>query len=224
MTRSYAEYFQNAFMDKDAGYNNMGYIKSHCDTFGFCSSGTNYSLANSNVIGRVRNCLVKAINDQILLLKHILLVLETDLIKAADHYTDGISTVIGQMAEWVVNQMHRLIMAHKEKLATKARKFKYPQIFWIAAVHHVSLDSDENFYRKKVNLCLYKVAAMYQEVNVLMLHTWDAQDRALISDGWFTAKGYKAYWESIDAAFQKFEKDQLNQLHHSKKTTPPVRS
>ena len=54
MTKSYAEYFQNAFSDKDMDFNNAGYLKSHYEISGFCDSLGLDSMINSNVIGRIQ--------------------------------------------------------------------------------------------------------------------------------------------------------------------------
>ena len=126
--------------------------------------------------------MVEAINAQALLPKYIIVILEADLIKVANHHSDGISQMLSQWVDWVANEYHRIIVSHKEKLPTKSRKFKYPQILWIATVHHNYFSSLENNNRKKFNTCLFSIAEMYREVSVLMLHTWDTRDSTLIAD------------------------------------------
>ena len=151
MSRSYAEHLQNAFMmDDEAENSNMGYIKAHYDCTPFCNGNVQRRLANSNIIGRLHNEFVYAINDWIVLPKIVLIVLENDLLLAADHFTDGISQLLGQLIEWIATQLHRISIAHKEKLPTKARKFRYPHFLWIAAAHHSGFH--DNYYHRKLTL------------------------------------------------------------------------
>ena len=210
MMTSYAEFFQNAYTSRDRYFNNLGYIKSHFDVFAYGNRSLTVSLRNSDVIGRIRNSVVEAINQQVIFPKTIIVVLEDDLIQATNHFTDGISQVLGGLIDWLANEVYRIINAHKERLLTKARKFKYPHVLWVALVHHKNFSKNENFYRKKMNICLYSVTALFRQMDVLMLNTWDPQDSALVSRGKLTALGLHSFWNAIDNAFQKWDHDQMN--------------
>ena len=37
MTKSYAQHFQNAYVEKDSDFTNLGYVKSHYDTYAICN-------------------------------------------------------------------------------------------------------------------------------------------------------------------------------------------
>ena len=216
MMSSFTQHFQHAFDAEDSDFSNMGYIKSHCDVV--CKgSRAIWPLKNENLIGKIRNALVEAINEYTLLPKSILIVLDDDLIIAANHYTDGISHLLGSLVDWIATEMHRIIAAHKDKLPTKARKFRYPQILWTAAMHHVSFTPKQNKLRKKLNSSLYKVADMYREMSVLMLHSWDSQNRSYVNfNGALTAEGLHKYWLAVDDAYQKYDREQLNVMHKAK--------
>ena len=43
-----------------------------------------------------------------------------------------------------------------------------------------------------------------------MLHTLDSQDKALVANGKFTNLGLNCFWSAVDAAVQKWDRDQLN--------------
>ena len=81
------------------------------------------------MIGHVRNNLVSAINDYTLLLKFIIVMLEGDLLRAINHFKDAATVAYGPVILWLVSELHRIIVAHKEKLPTKARKFKFPKYY-----------------------------------------------------------------------------------------------
>ena len=210
MAKSYAEHFQNAFHDKDVDFN-MGYVKTRFDIFAFCNGSLSKDLKNRNVISRVRNNLVEAINLQTILPKYLIIVLENDLIKAANHYTDGFTDIMNSWISWLANKFHRIISAHKEKLPTKARKFKYPHIFWIPAVHHMSYSKSTNHYRQCMNTCIHDETTRFREFTMLMLHSWDPRDFSLINkDGNMTHRGKAQFWDAVDSMVQKFDQDQLN--------------
>ena len=194
MVKSYAEHFQNAFQLQDSDYNNMGFLKSHYDVSGFCTSNGRNSMAQSNVLGRIQNCLAKAINNQVTFPKAILLVLDCDLIKSANHYTDGFSSLVKDLLFWLATEIHRTIIAHKEKLPTKARRFKYPHVFWVTPVHHVEYSEDENYYIKKFNTSIFSVVDQFKEMSALMLNTWDSRDHSLLHNSQMTAAGLTKYW------------------------------
>ena len=221
MANSYGEHFQHCFDADDKDFNNLGYLKSHFDVSGFCNTNPR-SMINSNVIGRIYNGLVEAINKQTLLPKAIIVVLENDLIRAAHHDTDGISQILGQALEWLAGAFRRAIAAHKERLPTKSRKFKYPHILWVTAVHHSVFSRTNNDFRKKFNICLHNVAALYCEMSVLMLHTWDTRDNALIlqTKPVLSATGLTKFWQCLDTAVQKWDHDQLNLSHRAQKSQP----
>lgn len=112
MEALYTQYFQDAFNL----VGKVNYIRAHYDATGH--HGKSWGL-NPNVLGRIQNALAKAINEQVLLPKSILIILDDDIMDALDHYTTGISYAIGKTLEWLVNQMHRIIISHKENISKK---------------------------------------------------------------------------------------------------------
>ena len=100
----------NQFSDDVRGPDGkLEYIKAHYDTTGYCNASRNISLGN--VLAKLCDLLVLGINEQALLPKAILIVLDDDLLDALDHYKPGITTAIGKMVEWIANQYHRIIVS-----------------------------------------------------------------------------------------------------------------
>ena len=91
---------------------------------------------DDNILSRLRNSLVRAINAQILLPKFILVILDDDIMDAIDHYKTGISYGIGWILEWLINEFHKLVSSHKERLPTKSQKYKYPTFFGVKIPYH----------------------------------------------------------------------------------------
>ena len=210
ISKTHGPYFQDNYDFKDLDYFKDSYIRNHFDTAIYCDGSLTLSMKNRNVIGRIFNNIVCAINKDIILPKIIVLVMEDDLIKSSNHYTDGISTLLGQQCEWLANEIHRTISGYKEKLPTKARKFRYPHILWIGAVHHTDFGGKKNYFRKKFNTCALSVTELFREMDFLMLNTWDSHDKSLVTDSELNASGKEKYWQAVDNAVQKWDRDQMN--------------
>ena len=208
MLKSYAQYFQNAFGDNGK----LGYIKAHYDTTGYCQGQT--KAINNNILSRVCNVLVMAINKEVdlLLPKVILVVLENDILNAANHYNPGISLLCGKLMEWLANQFHRIITAHKERLPSKSQKFKYPAVLWVSAPNHINLPNINQF-RDKFNTSLVSICVLYQEMAVLDLK-WDTKNKSLVnSSGKYTATGMATFWMAVNKAFQDWDQEQMRLCH-----------
>ena len=78
MVRSFRQYFQDREQESYRGY-----IKKHFQTSGYMSD--KYISNNPNMTGRIQNCLVKVIHDQLLLPKMIVIVLDDDIIHFINH-------------------------------------------------------------------------------------------------------------------------------------------
>ena len=128
----------------------QGYTKNHFDTVGFCSSSLSRELTNRNLFSRLQNSLAAAINQEKLFPKAIILVLDGDFLKSANHYKPGLDKILGPWIKWITRKFHRTILSHKERLPTKSRRFKYPAVLWVPAMTHESLGT-ENHYRETYN-------------------------------------------------------------------------
>ena len=213
VAKSYGPYFQQCY-GKDEN-DRPGYIKTHYDTTGFCSGSLSVQMHHRNVIGRVHNNLIDAINSQVLLPKVIVVVIEDDLLNAVDHFKIGASDALGPCIEWMFKEFHRTIAAYKEKLPTKARKFKYPQILWVAPVFHDGFGNG-NYYREKHARLIQKLAEDYREMHVLYLPMWNTQDMHLVAGKKMTANGLSKYWEAVNDSFQSWDKAQMRQAMNFK--------
>ena len=113
MANTYAQYFQNAFGD----HGKVGYLRAHYDITDYCNKRLD---AVGNILNRLRNSLVHAINKQVVLPRGIIMIIENDIMLELNHFEPGISDSLGRILEWLVNQFHRIITGHKEKLPSKA--------------------------------------------------------------------------------------------------------
>ena len=204
LAAKYTQYFKNAFNHDEK----VGYIRAHYDVTAF--GQVNVDALNSNILSHLRNALIQGINNQILLPRAIVVVLESDLLESLNHYESGVSHACGRLLEWLANKFHRIITAYKEQLPSKARKFKYPTIIWIALPFHNKLGSPQNEFRHKFNVCLESVVSLFREMTMLKLgEPWTNNDDDYVLHQHFTSKGHAAYWQAIDKAVENWDKEQM---------------
>ena len=218
MSKGYGPYFQEVYnLDKDDN-NRPGYIRSHYDTYTFVSGSLSKQTKYRNVIGRIRNNFIDAINKQGLLPKIIFIVLEDDLPNAVNHYKVGCSLALEPLVSWKMEELHEIVTKYKEKLLTKSRKFRYLQFMWISCVYHDQFTTG-NYYREKFNRELMQVSSKYREMHTLHLASWHTQDKSLVSHGSLTSKGLAKYWIAVNDAFQAWDKQQMRNNLPARKLT-----
>ena len=210
VNNTFSQYFQNAF-HLDGSVN---YIKAHYDTTGFCKTDNGF---NPNILSRIQNALIHGINQQVLLPKAIILVFD-DILDALDHYKSGLSYAIGCTVEWLANQIHRIITAHKEKLPSKSQKFKYPMILWCLIPYH-EIYSHYNDFKHKFNCSVVKTTALFREMETLQLDVlWDRNRLDYFTAGRINAVGLSTYWNAVSAAFETWDRDQMKAQIATKKS------
>ena len=122
MHSSFEQHFMNAMHN-----GRLDYIKAHYDVKELSEDDGN---AAGNILSSLWNALVWGINQEQLLPKVIVIVLDDDLLDSIDHFNVGISLALGRHMEWLVNELHSLITDYKKFLPSRSRKFKYPTIIW----------------------------------------------------------------------------------------------
>ena len=147
-----------------------------------------------------------------LLPKAIVVILDDDLIDDIDWYRPGFSFTVGRIVEWLFNKFHRLITAHKEKLPSKSRKFKFPTILWALVPKH-DIYGHYNEYKDKFNKSLQNTASLFREMGTLQLNDWDPSCLNYFAEGKISAYGLSTYWMSINNAFEKWDRDQMNAVN-----------
>ena len=209
LVKTFGPCIQNIYGDNDREL----YLRQHFNMITFCTGSTNASLRGCNVIGHVHNNYIQAINDHVLLPKYLIICVEDDILKAVNHYKSGSDLAYAPLVKWLSMEIHRCTTAYKEKLPTKARKFKYPQILWPLLVFHD--DFSDNYYRDKFNGCILSAILRHRNMYSLRVLTWDNSDRNLVSNGSMTSKGTHCYWEALNDAFMAWDKDQMRGAHSS---------
>ena len=202
MRKTYTQYFENVY--GDGPRSKVGYVRAHHDVFGYTPLGNEM---NQNIISRYRNMLVNAINEHIIMPKAIVINLE-NLLQSLNHFEPGVSTLVGRALEWIANQYHRIVIAHKEKLPTKSRRFRYPIFLWTQLPRHYNWSQKQNEFREKVNTCIANTTSLFREMETLAVE-WDDCNRSYTTKGDLNAAGLTAYWHAVDEAVEKWDRSQL---------------
>ena len=196
---SYYQYYRD---NKHAG-THMTYAFEQFEVLEFLSS--KYSNVRSAPC-RLRNNLVKAVNDCKEVPKLIVIVVDADITRYIHLRDDMDRTVaIGKITEWLLRECYRAVESFKDYLPKKAKRVNLPQFLWMLPPTHKYFTRSANEKRIIQGNFLTTVAKLYQNMAVLrMLKVWDHEDGAavLYDNTRFTAQGLTNYWLSVDSAIR----------------------
>ena len=175
---------------------------------------------NRNIVSRLVNMFVQAINKLKKFPRYVIIVLDDDLIHDVMQGF-GISTMLGEWIHYLAKSFQEIVIQRKKALPLKAFKVDFPMFYWAAAPHHCNFLNGPQ--RAKFNNCLESVMKLYTNMRVLkMKEIWQYDNHHYIfqGSGAFSSYGLGKYWASIDAAVKynvdKHEhfliKDRFNKL------------
>ena len=174
------------------------FMKENFKVYGVCRS--KYSSSDTNMLNRLKNSLVKPINNHGKFPKYIVLVLDMDLVDYLSFEGNRMVTLLGDMVEWITKKFLQLVKDRLELLPVRARKTGYPQIYWVAPLHHCNFV--DNATCTKITNCLESVFNLYTTVRLIrMKEIWHYDNKDLVNyNGSITESGLTAYWKLVDTA------------------------
>ena len=182
-----------------------------------------YSSINQNVISRLQHCVAKAIQEEILLPKFMVFVIDNDFISSIDSDAEeGLTKPLGRLADAIMRECDCLIEIQKDYLPKKVKKPSYPQIIWIEPPLHKNFTDNQE--RKKFIRAINDVSKFHENIDVLKLKkVWDTENNNLYHSYYrrFMNEGFSTYWRAIDATL-KFADTILYKKKHSKDKTGTV--
>ena len=165
---------------------------------------SSYKSNIKSVLGRIRNNLVRALNEHTTLPRTIVVVLDDDVTKTMCHI-DNFSYNAGRLVEWLMREFTRCLESYKDMLPRKAKEELLPHAIWIAPATHCLFSHDDNARREKFSKCLATTAAVFPNMSFLrLIKIWDPQERNnfLQEPYRFTSEGLTRYWLAIDSAIR----------------------
>ena len=183
MTRDYRKY---------DGYTNQFY--------GVTTFATNkFNSNNPSLISRMHNQLVRAINEEILLPKIIVVVPDEDILSLVQCNKEDFTYNCSSITDWLMKQYTRIMLEYRNTLPLRSKQLTATQVVWIEAPYHVSFRNNE--LRKLFNQSLSDVARYHECMSVFQLKKiWDQEDSNFYMGDAdrFTAEGLHAYWAAVD--------------------------
>ena len=150
-------------------------------------------------LGRMRNQLVKAIQQEILLPKLVVVIPDVDLINAIPYEGYGISDIYGRIVHWLAAEYNKIIECHKDNLQNKSLKEDYPQFVWFPPPQNKNFS--ENALRSKFAKSVK--ASLHIQRNHMMLKLikiWTYDNDNLATNSSYTPEGFRKFWASVDSA------------------------
>ena len=184
---------------------------------------TQYVSNFRNMIARLVNTLIQAINSEPLLPRAIVVVLDDDLIKFININGFGMSMAYSRILHYLFSEFNKIIAARKDILPLKAKCLHYPELIWVNPPFNTGFVN--NPQRNKFSKALDSTAAIYADNWSLQLkRIWDTQGRDLYLPRYsrFTSKGLMTYWMAVDRSV-RFWDTALSPLNRrTNPTTTPV--
>ena len=177
------------------------YMKQHFQLIEFSSDRT----ARGNVLSRIHNTFVEAINNRILFPKIILVVLDNDMVKKVTGTRIITEKIINDSMKYLIQETHELITDVRKQLPQKAKKFKYPSVIWMTPPTHMNLT--DNTKREQLSKSIETLVMRYNEMRFMRpISPWDFNTANLApatASGYkFSGRGLVKYWQSINKAVQ----------------------
>ena len=183
--------------------NVMHFIKKSFEYSAVCNS--RFSSTNTNMLARIQNVLVSALNGSKhgIFPKYIVVVLDDDIISFLDCKTsDGVATLYRIWLKWLVDQIESVIKARCDQVPPKSKKIT-PFIYWVTAPVHAYFSKEGNNLRIKFNLSLDSVIKGREDMCVMRSKDyWNTKDSLLVINDRITEMGIIAYYNVIDASFK----------------------
>ena len=178
-------------------------------------------MADGNILSRVHNNIVTAINEKTLLPKFILMVIDSNLFKRKPKQMA--MAKLGEYTYYLMKTIHETIMSHRSLLSMKSKKFKYPTVLWIIPPSHMSFN--DNDQRENLAYHIAKSALRFNEMRYIKLKHWSENDPSLAArstNGYrYTGKDLARYWHAVDKAVEYWDstKSQMNRRPKMKWTS-----
>ena len=178
---------------------NDSFMKNAFETSIHASSATD--TPNRNVISRITNNIIRAINTKREIPKWIVIIPEADLLNCVNYTQFGVSAAYGMVLEFIMASTEKALQQFFGTLPQKANKYHWPYILWIEPTLHMSYTDNE--LRIKFLKSLHTVSLMHDRVIVLPLRQMWSDNSPNMVDTRFNRlfpQGLTALWRGIDQA------------------------
>ena len=165
-----------------------------------------------NMMTRLVNCLVKALNDNSTLPRFIIVIPEVDLLSFFSYYEETSHAELETFSriglKWILNQFDRVLSIKKEelrKLQAGSITSSEPKIIWVTSLNRPSDTREDDRSKKIYNTNLENL--IFDRYGHYIMHVNNKLDdseyfNALNS---LNARGKRRFWQSVDDNLEKFD-------------------
>ena len=197
---TYEEFFKNR--KEEDGTTHKSYTFDQFEVRGYFS---NKQSLNGNILSRIRNNIVHALNEHTILPKLIVIVPDDDIITEKDFSCMDINIGYRRIIRYLAKEIIKAIDIYKDYLPNKSKRFSIPHTLWIAPPTHKNFTTENNDHRRRFADSLEQVISELTNMSVLrMVKVWDQDDsKNFVYETYrFTSLGLTRYWQSVDAAIR----------------------
>ena len=203
----------------------LPYIYDYFNVSCFTSSPNSLT---TDILTRIMNCFIKALNDALKLPRLVVVIQDWDLLQFVNYFTKGVRAVNNEAVKWVINHMIRAVDAKIDNLVcSKPGSIIYnePKFIWIKMMHRLNAtcpvlafntnfnDVLENTLAGKSNHFLMDVDAAMSDTSMFDIRNFHLNDY-----------GGPEFWLKVDKQIEKFEKKRISlrpAAHTISSTTQP---
>ena len=177
----------------------------------------------TNVIARLVNSFIKALNDTNKIPRIVLIIPEDDLLTYLFKQNEefGIGTITFKVLNWISTQMTRATDAKKDDL----KRVKpgaviptEPKFIWVKMLNRVNARSDLLALRSKFNEVLEEVLYKKDQHYIIDIVTAMADSSFYDKNNYINGEGLKRFWIEIDKLIENFDTKRcsLKPVYHAK--------
>ena len=166
---------------------------------------------NNNVLARIVNCVIKALNDAARLPRIILVILDWDIINFVDFSESGIRMTSHAAIYWITNQIARAIAATKDNIRCKKPGViisSEPKVIWLQTFNRNDND-DAIDTATKFNSMMSEVLSAREHHYVMNISSKINGESLYDSRNEINGFGEVRMWQEIDLQLELFDKKKL---------------
>ena len=112
---SFGKYFQLQVHD--------GYVNTHYEVKAY----SGYKRWNRSYVVRIRNCFAKAVNDNKVLPRYVVVIIDNEIISSVGYDRFGVSEIYERLMNWLANELDKLINVARESLPKQSLRGYNPR-------------------------------------------------------------------------------------------------
>ena len=167
---------------------------------------------NEEFLAQIYNALVSALNDDdnVHLPRYLIIVLDYDLIQAANVYDFGVVEVFEDLLKWLLINLSSTVELRKKELIKKrpgaVSTTMEPRLVWVTMLHHPHNTTLKKIFAltHKFNSSLENIISKDKRSHILKVHI-EGNETNFKQNGDLTEIGQEKYWRAIDAQMADFD-------------------